>query len=480
MKHTKLTALLLAATTLVTGIAFTSCSKQTTNPDNPFGSNPMAQLTSGHGATHNPSNQTPNLNWKPGEVNGEKKLYGKTERGTNPLRFGDLFISLGDSCLLNYFSLDDPDSAEILCFDPLCLHLPQDEKCSAIINKYLPSASDTFTYPSSMYIDEYENTDSPVIYLYYRRDDFYTINTTSGGHRDPVYCIERFDISKGYREIIIDNIENTILQMCNYGDYIYYVLDMGENEGQMLYRIHKSGGEPEQLDREEGALSLTIMDVVDDQLYYVVNSRYIYRCNLELNGSTKVLDMSDVKTNDGKSGVVAGSYCGYLYYFADVETVYSKPNQKGASIEKCNLYRLPMSDLTQTPERIVEGMIYSLDSYCFTDETLYWEPCVFKHVDESEQPNPQVNFYTAVNTCDGKLYAMNLQTAESKLIVENSGMAIYPSYAWNDIVLFSGWAYNESGMENAGNNNNLLIAYASGEQFHYLCSAGDFGYVGGK
>ena len=476
MKLTRLTSLLLTATTLATGIALSSCKNQTTNPDNPFaqGSANLPQ---------NNNSNTPNTNhpnWAPGKVTGEKKLYGKTVRGDATIRFGDMFISLGDSCLLNYFSLDNPRGAEILCFDPLCLHLPQDEKCSAVINHYLPEYGDTARYPSTMYADEYENKESPVIYLFYRRDTMFTIDTQSAGRRDPVYCIERFDISKGYREIIMDNIENTILQMCNYGDYIYYVLDMGENEGQMLYRIHKSGGEPEQLDREEGALSLTIMDVVDDQLYYVVNSRYIYRCNLELNGSTKVLDMSDVKTNDGKSGVVAGSYCGYLYYFADVETVYSKPNQKGASIEKCNLYRLPMSDLTQTPERIVEGMIYSPDSYCFTDETLYYEPCVFQYVDESERVNPMVNYYTVVNTCDGKLYAMNLKTAESKLIVENSGMAIYPMYAWNDIVLFSGWAYKESGVENAGNNNNLLIAYASGEQFHYLCSAGGFGYVGGE
>ena len=478
MKLAKLTALLLSATTIMSVAAFTSCSKQTTGPDNPFGSNPMAQLTSGHGSSNKPSNQIPNLNWKPGEVIGEKKLYGKTGFGYGVHRFGDMFITLGDGCRLIYFSLEESDNADVLCFDPICDHHVQDENCSAIVNIYY-SSSDTRNYPFSMFIDEYENQESPVIYLAYKRDDFYSFNGVTAT-RDPVYCIERFDLSKGTREIVMDNIDYTIQQMCNYGDYIYYVLDLGDKEGQMLYRIHKSGGEPEQLDREEGALSLTIMDVVDDQLYYVVNSRYIYRCNLELNSSTKVLDMSDVKTNDGKSGVVAGSYCGYLYYFADVETVYSKPNQKGASIEKCNLYRLPMSDLTQTPERIVEGMIYSPDSYYFTDETLYYEPCVFQYVDESERVNPMVNYYTVVNTCDGKLYAMNLKTAESKLIVENSGMAIYPMYAWNDIVLFSGWAYKESGVENAGNNNNLLIAYASGEQFHYLCSTGGFGYVGGE
>ena len=481
-KLIKLTSLMLTAATLATGIAFTSCTKQTTNPDNPFGSNPMAQLTSGQGAANDPSNQTPNLNWTPGEVTGEKKLYGKTEIGDVVMRFGDLFFSRGDGALMNYFTLDNPGGAEILCFDPLCLHLPQDEKCSAIINSYLRDWGSTTVYPFGWYIDEYENNQSPVIYFFYRRDDTYTIDTQSAGHREPVYCIERFDISKGYREIIMDNIEYTMQRMWNYGDYIYYILDRGDEEGQMLYRIHKSGGEPKQLDREEGALSLTVMDVVDDQLYYVVNSRYIYRCTLALEESTKVLDMGDVKSATGKNGVVAGSYCGYLYYFADVETVYTEPNKQGYSQEKCNLYRVPMSDLTADGECVVENMIYSPDNYRFTEETFYYLPCVWEAADKSQQPNSEVIYYNPINNCDGKLYAMNLKTAESKLIVEDSGMTNRIYYAWNDIVLFSGLAYNESGLKNQGNGSapNLLIAYPSDQPYHCLSEGGVFGYVGGE
>ncbi len=82
---------------------------------------------------------------------------------------------------------------------------------------------------------------------------------------------------------------------------------------------------------------------------------------------------------------------------------------------------------------------------------------------------------TAINTCDGKLMALDLKTGESKTIVEDSGMTIYPLYAWDDIVLFAGWAYTASGEENADGNRNLLMAYASGEPYKIWGHKGKMG-----
>ncbi len=456
MKHAKLIASILAITCL---LPLSGCRQTDDSSDNPFG---MSASDKGGSDL--------DTGFEPGTSNGEKRLYGKDS--SLLIKFNEMMIELGTANQLYYYSINDIADKQILCFDPLCQHLPQQESCSAEINLYLtevlPDGSHGPSYPWYMYLDCYEGSDSPVIYFAYRRDDFYAVNLEETGTREPVYCIERYDISQGRRYTVLDNIQYTVEQMCNYGDYIYYVLNRGEDEGQKLYRVSKAGGKSDSLDLGVKADNIEMIEAASDKLYYVVDSQYIYRCNLDLTGSEQVLDMGEVKGANGSNGVVAGAYGGYLYYFADTETVYSKSDNEGYSGQKCNLYRMPMNVLGGTPELVVENMLYRLDCYRFTESVLYYEPCVFKQADPSEQTDSE-RLYTSVNLSDGTLMALDLDTLESKAIVENSGMDIYLNFVYEDCVLFAGWAYNDSGLDYSGDDENLLIAYSSGEPFKYLC-----------
>lgn len=470
MKHKRIISALLIASTLASVFQLTSC-KQRSTSENPFDTDAVTTVKDGL------SDAGPNTGFDANKTHGEKILYGKKninqsriwkigEPLTSILRVGDMLIGETNySNKFGYYTFDEPNNARLLCFDPLCVHLPSQESCTAYINydQLVDNSSGmTVIYndPMGMYVDLYENAEAPVIYLFYRRDDTYTINFEEQGTREPVYCIERFDMSEGKRLPVLDNEENTIIQACNYGDYVYYVLDKGDKEGQTLCRIHKSGGNPEAYDLDEKAESLFIIDVADDMFYYMIDEQYLYRSELDLTDSEMVLDLSTLKGKDGSVGVMQGAYSGYFYYLADVETVTAN-NTTG---ERANLYRIPMDDLTKTPEIVVEGMNGAAGTFIFSEKTLYYTPYVyeFTSVDSEEM-------LTAVNECDGKLYALDLESGESKLIVENSGMTIYPKFAWDDMVIFSGWAYNSTGSKYSENNENLLIAYASGEPFEIWC-----------
>ncbi len=476
MKFKNFISVLLTAFTLASVLQLTSC-KHNTAPENPFD---VGTVTS---ADNGQSNADPNTGFDANKTHGEKILYGKKSINesrimqigdplTSVLRFGDMLIGETNySNKFGYYTFDEPDNARLLCFDPLCVHLSSQESCTAYINYDQlvdNSSGQTVIYndPMGMYVDLYENAEAPVIYLYYRRDDTYTINYEEQGTRDPVYCIERFDMSEGKRLPVLDNEENTITQVCSYGDYVYYVLDKGDKKGQFLNRVHKSGGKSEVYDLDEKTESLFMIDVVDDMFYYMIDEQYLYRSQLDLTDSEMLLDLSSLKGKDGSIGVMQGAYSGYFYYLADVETV----TENIVAGEKANLYRIPMNDLTATPEIVVEGMNGDIGTFVFSEKTLYYTPFVyeFNSVDSDEM-------LTAVNECDGKLYALDLKSGQSKLIVENSGMTIYPKFAWDDMVIFSGWAYNSTGSKYSGNNQNLLIAYTSGEPFEIWCEKDQVG-----
>lgn len=495
MKLSKLTSILLAGIMLSACLLpLSGCKKKTNDSDNPFNvgsvntgkngqTNNAPASTDGNGQSNTP---TPDTGWTQGTVSGEKRLYGK-QNYSNPqtlkigdemsgiMRYGDMLIGeVNYDNKFGYYSFDDPDSARLICFDPLCLHLIQQDSCPAFINyKQNINPSGTlpriYSDPMGMYIDLYESTDGPVIYRYYKRSDYYTVGVYQQEQRESFYCIERYDMAKGKLTAVLDNEKNTITQACNYGDYIYYVLDCGK-EGQIIHRIHKSGGKPERYDLEEEAESIFIVDVVDDKLYYVFDEQYLYRASLDLTENEEILDLSELKGTDGTVGVMQGIYCGYLYYIADVSTVWAGTPENSPSTEKANLYRIPIGDLTKAPEMVVEGMNIGKRDYLFSENTMYYTPCVFEY-GEYANASMAVNVET-INKCDGKMMALDLNSGNSKTVVEDSGMTISPLLAWDDRVVFAGWAYTSAGKDNAGESNNLLIAYTSGEAFEVWCRKG--------
>lgn len=443
-------ALILILSTLASVLQLTSCNQNNPNIEN---------SSFVDGTNNNPPDADPGTGWTADHPHGEKILYGKQDSSDESiLRFGDMLIGETNySNTLGYYTIDEPGNARLLCFDPLCLHLLSQDSCPAITNDMLKLVNNEYIqYPQGMYIDLYESSESPVVYFYYLRSDHYAINLEETIDRDPVYCIERYDMSQGKRYTVLDNVENTIQQACNYGDYVYFVLDMSEGlvQKQKLCRVHKSGTEPEEFDMTELPETIRIVEATEDAIFYTVDEKYLYRCNLDLTESEKVLDLGNLKGQNDSIGVLQGCYSGYLYYIADAVKVLSET--------KVNLYRIPVNDLAKEPEMVVEGMAGSSDCYMFAEKTLYYVPCV------AEFDNTQGG-ETAVNICDGKMMALDLKTGKSNTIVENSGMTIFPLYAWDDMVVFAGWAYNSTGEKYSNGNNNLLLAYTSGEPFKIWC-----------
>ncbi len=317
--------LLIAAMLTSCLLPLTGCKKGETTPENPFA--------------------VGGLYGKQNFANPQTLKIG--DRMSGIMRFGDMLIGEVDwDNKFDYYSFENPDSARLICFDPLCLHLIQQDSCPAFINyeqKINPSGTLPRIYndPMGMYIDLNDSTDGPVIYLYYKRSDYYTVGVYQQEQREPVYCIEQYDMAQGKLTAVLNNEKNTITQACNYGDYIYYVLDCG-NEGQIIHRIHKSGGKPERYDLEEEAESIFIVDVVGDKLYYVFDEQYLYRSNLDLTENEQVLDLSELKGKDGSVDVMQGIYCGYLYYIADVSTVWVDTSENSPLAPKSK--SLPNSD----------------------------------------------------------------------------------------------------------------------------------------
>lgn len=473
MKHTKRTlTLLLAAMMLSTALLpMAGCTSQPTLPDSPFNDTlpPEADPNGDKEGDGQPT--TPDLSpdtslWE-GTAAGEKRLYGKQnlyqprslklgDRYSSLLRWGDLLIGeTRYSNQMGFYTIDEPNDARLLCFDPLCPHWPGQESCTSVINRYMDmetvdESGENYVPPMGWYIDEYESTNGPVIYLYYRRSGSYTIGFEEQAHRDPVYCIERYEMALGRRTPVIDGIEDTITQACNYGDSIYYLLDKGFEVGKEIYCIDKSGKERAKLELDKMTESVRIVDVVDDMFYYMVDEQYIYRATLDLTESEMVLDLSTLKGKDDSVGVAQGSYNGYFYYSADVEKVTAMFRGSEYSTEKANLYRIPMNDLTKEPELIVEGMNFGYDEYLFAEKTFYYTPCFFNS--GGIQPS----------NSDGKLMALDLTTGESKTIVEGIELNIYPKLAWDDIVVFSGTGYTQKGSALEGK---LIMAYTSGERY---------------
>ncbi len=476
MKLTKLTSLLLTATTLLTCITLSSCKNGTANtPADPFGDVPAAS-----GTTKNPNDYQgdpqdwldhllENSDYDPNAPHGKLKLYGDI---TNS-RFNDyngMFIELTQNDIV-YYSYEKPREFYKLCFDPVCKHETGTfmENCQASLNIYTnapESPLPTPPRPVSMLIDEYDNAGSPVLYLSYKRCETYEINGVSK-EREPDYCIERYDLSKGTRTVVVDGIKSTIAKLFTYGDYIYMVMADPSTWEQTICRIPKAGGEFEELQGQPGEAYL-ILAINDNKLYYLADSRYLSRCDLDLTNEERLLDIADLKGNMGENGKgIPGAIVGdYFYYFADFETV-----NYG---EKCNCFRIPLNNLTVTPELIAENMINSLSQYRFDEDTLYYQPAVLEMVDASKFPH-NIKNTDFTNDSNGTLFALNLNTLKRTTVCKNIGMNIDINAVFDDKISFTGCAYTADAdvIKMANGTKNQVVVSKNGNEIEVWFSTQD-------
>lgn len=409
--------------------------------------------------------QTPsNSDYDPNAAHGELKLYGHNIR-PRYLVNKDMIIDIGNQT--TYFSTDKANERYKLCFDPICEHanFNINEGCQASLNPYHPAPTPQGqpipTYPIKAHLDYYDHADAPVLYLSYKRGSSYEINGVYQ-EREPDYCIQRYDFTQGTRTTVADGIMSTIHSMFTCGDYIYCITaEAGKVGGeQTLCRIPKTGGEFEEMPKtSDEDLTYTILEVYNDQLYYLLNTRYLYRCNLDFTDSELILDVATLKgTQSEKSnGIVEGVHGGYLYYHADIH----QKNKDGTDYG--NFYRIPLNDFAAAPELIAENMIYAPQKSIFNDseDTFYYQPAVFEGTNPSPDANPDA-YYGDTTESNGTLYAVDLNTLEKTTVCEDIGMNITIVTAFDDAVVFNGISYETKGKLLSNNGRNYIIGNKNG------------------
>ena len=445
----KLTSLILSATTLLSCFAMTACQNGTTpNPVDPFGDVPAAS-----GTTKNPNDYQgdpkdwldhllENSDYDPNAPHGELKLYGTTFQNRFEPHNG-MYIKTSGYGLV-YFSHDEPQKYYKLCFDPVCSHDTGDfmETCQAHINSYVkaPTGVPQVVNPVCLIVDLYDTTAAPVLYLAYMRNDFYYVNEVIK-EREPLYCIERYDLSKGTRTVVADGLKDEIQKLFTYGDYIYYVAS-NANFVEKICRIPKAGGEIETLKGDETIYRIETIN--NQKLYYIADNQYLYRCNLDFTSTEKLMDLSKLKGYDADEamGVDSRVVGNYLYYYADL--------QKVAGSYSSNYYRIPLNDLEAEPQRIAENIIYGQIRFSSEGTMLYYQPAVFERVENSLE-------YTSFNESNGTIYALDLNTLEQTTVCENIGINIDFNSAYEDKVVFSAkHAYNAEGKRFAKSGDQII------------------------
>lgn len=452
MKLTKSTALLLTATMLLVSTAFTSCKNQENiDSHDPF------DTTLPSVDDHSLLNQS-NSTYDPAESNGELKMYS-TVKYKGVARYGDLCVD--DT--LRYYAFSEPEQISNetpLCFDPLCKHL-YDGTCQGRINGYYGE------YPTFVFFDLYDHANEGVLYIGYKQTNSISANGEEI-ERANDYCFERYDLSTGKREVIVNNLKNTVVDMCTYGDYIYFV-ENTTAKTVSLCRVHKSGSSVERLDSFL-ASSIEILEIHEGTIYFTVDEKTLYSCSVKLDQPKKCIDLQDLCGDEGEQGVFQFITGGYLYYFANYETVSATaPNGTtwSETDTKCDCFRVPLSDFSVKPEKIVEDMVSSMNLYyAFTENVLYYQPMVYRCVPKKDD--------FAISISDGQLIAMDLNTLESKVVAEKTGLTIMIHAAYDDTVLFGGHWYDEAAEELSGEGQNQLIGYSNGAPYKMWISYNGF------
>lgn len=466
----RLFSILLLVSTSISLLQMNSCNKKPSTPENPFDIGLTTPSNKDNDLPDNPGKITDgNLptrffsesDYDASAVHGEKKMYHDQINTTVKNVYNDIIFDYDSPHSLVTYEKNTPRTRRYLCFDPTCKHLYV-ESCTSNLEYYGWDDEDPYTdtiwYPVQAVIDSYDYENLPVVYMSFRRHKYYFVNEVML-ERESVYCIERFDMKTGKRTIVADNIEEIIEKIHTYGDYVYFTM-VDADDNHSLCRIAKWGGAIEKLG-EPKENTYTILDVVDDKLYYLTDERYLNRCELDLSKSELIFDLGDLQGNDPNAvSSYRGVYGGNMYYFSDTEVIYSDPTVHEGDLYISgsigNLYRLPLNDLSASPEMIAQGV--SVSDTLFTDDTLFYLPITYDYKNaESPIRSDELN--------NGTILALDLITLEETTVCENTGLWIFLKGAINcedDCISFTARYGDGEWKSLANDTDNELIGKKSG------------------
>lgn len=395
---------------------------------------------------------------------GEKAVYGYAsesnvfDRRESLNSWGNYYFQWDLAWLLCYDKADNSVPV-VSCFDSLCSH--QVDTCPVFyqFDRYEyrdPVTEQKFqkAYPYYIFCDYYDNANSPVFYSVYRRNSVGHIGSEAM-NQEPYYLIQRYDLSSGQRITLCSGIQDLVQSAYTYGDYLYFVTSEDYNasnhgvyvEGTpfTLNVIPKTGGQPKSL-ANANTLSLNILDITDDGVYYLVNSRYIYHCTPTLEKPEMILDIDSIIDGNGNHVRLAAVRDGYFFYFGDLVLNNSEFSELYEADGSC--YRAPLNDPTNTA-KIAEHMICSTSYLLFTENYLYYMPTVMKDLGiRTYNENGQEKTYYAFNHSDGVVKAVQLFTGETTTACNIPGISFMTGYAIDsDSITVYGQAYDAAGLE---------------------------------
>ena len=312
-----------------------------------------------------------------------------------------------------------------LCTDPFCNHRAYSRNNGIYCPLYFgvergDANGGNLNYSQSFYCLDYAESGGnlPVFYICAAEPEYTVIGEQVIETESKDAAIYRYDSATGKRTMLVDNLSDTIYFFAVSGDYIYY----GSPEG--LTVLNKSG---KQLGRIESSVRLYhILSVEKDTLYLCDDLGNLYTTDRLLKDQNQVFcydfDTSNV-TADYLANVCLGDFHyvppygytisdGYLYFCADFVKEYEDQYK---TIYSTSIYRLPLTDLTDNPEFVVNKV--SLTAILGGDGGLvYYIP----YNEQVDSPNMNLN-------------SINVDTKEIKTVISNGFDTVLSNLHWETI-----------------------------------------------
>ena len=325
--------------------------------------------------------------------------------------YGDTVYILKDTTLYARL-LHNPEMGEVpVCSDSLCSHY--DENCPLFFGGLA----------AYMLLDKREsdeNKNMPVIYFVYHDIywDYKKSTTVDNG-----YAIKRYDAGTNVSTDIVKGYIDNIMQICLYGDTIYYLVYNSES-GYHLEAVDKNGGNHRILNCDHEVFAVRYAD--ENTVLCTDMAGNLYRTDPALSKCEFFM-----KSNADYGLVYISG--GYVYYPDDI-SVYDTIG--GKEFRKCSVYRVPiMGNTDAVSECVLNDVFYSGSPIGVMDDKhfVFAKPEValfgsgWQYDVNGEVQN--INVY-AFNS--GNIYAYNTEDGTVSQVIDIDGYDVLSYYTFTE------------------------------------------------
>lgn len=364
-----------------------------------------------------------------------------------PMRDGGNYSSLLHSVNLSDLISYDPASgasgqfvpkATPLCFDPFCQHKTYGQNNGMICSLNFDNRRfESIRNSQPIYCIDYKESSgvSPVFYIVAGESEYKVVGEQVVENVADDYAIYKYNTALGKREIIAENLPDSITSLTICGDYIYYYSSEG------LTAIDKTG---RQVGNSESAVHILAYE--NGILYLSDSMGKIYTSGEDLSNlkfvytvDTSQMDYQAVihllQATATPFGYVVED--GYLYFCSNPQVIWTSTVSDRRQYSS-SIYRVPLNDLTVTPELIVSDQCYSGFLYGVRDSKLYFVPSINQYGDsDTKWVNARCLAYADLSTKEVTVleeHAFDMPKCginETQRPVLTSGFVIGPERQYN-------------------------------------------------